>query len=33
MSAAAITVVNWLFHAIAHTQRLGMHGAGATRWI
>jgi len=33
MSAAAITVINWLFHAIAHTQRLGMHGAGATRWI
>ena len=33
MSATAITVVNWLFHAIAHTQRMGLHGAGPTRWI
>jgi len=33
MSATAITVVNWLFHAIAQTQRMGLHGAGPTRWI
>ncbi|HXT99799.1 MAG TPA: phage holin family protein [Polyangia bacterium] len=33
-SAAVITLVNWLFHVVAHSQRMGLHGgAGPTRWI
>ena len=35
MSAAVITVVNWLFQYVEHSHRLGLHqhGANPTRWI
>jgi putative membrane protein len=32
-SAAVITIVNWLIQAVEQSHRMGLHGAGRTRWI